>query len=626
MALANVMMAAGLAASAVLSMVFLASKCFFLAPTRLGWFLMFTNILYETGYKRLRLRRFSADAIVLPVAVGGLWMGAGAGWAAGLATVLGLAWGWASMIDARWRSGVLARQHRAYLDKAVLPVPQLIVQIRGPVLGRRRGVYDLGTMVEGMTSDFQVIVLNPSRVVPQLPLSVELQGDSTGLEVLGSAVRQLACPEPEQMTCVPFALRASQGGDGAEVVVRVTHGDWEFARRLRVRKILRRGRARPASACIRRWKFGCRGAFAWRGDHDLFDPAAYQSIEGWKISLGLSRRFQLPSTLFLSSRLSLVEAEHRAYCEHFGWNRRSFEIPEFINFVRQEVELAVNMEWPWRSERPYYVELGNHMYLHYGTEAAAAAENGWQMSAAMGAGHYPWMTGQAGDSFSEQRDNARANDAVFRELFNFSAASYAIPSDVYDEHTARAMEAAGLEVGSDTDASRFTRVFRLPPPHHPVGCQRFVELTRKYPRDPQDAYQLATLKYWLHAARRTGRAFVFLSHHHLLQYEGVACYHMTEELLRSALADCEGDVYPATVGCLGRYWRDVLSERTRVISVKLQGALVVVQNRGASHLEGLPLELEFVGGGKCLRLIDVRAGESVTLDLSQESSDERGRK
>ena len=101
---------------------------------------------------------------------------------------------------------------------------------------------------------------------------------------------------------------------------------------------------------------------------------------------------------------------------------------------------------------------------------------------------------------------------------------------------------------------------------------------------------------------------------------------MTEELLRSALADCEGDVYPATVGCLGRYWRDVLSERTRVISVKLQGALVVVQNRGASHLEGLPLELEFVGGGKCLRLIDVRAGESVTLDLSQESSDERGRK
>jgi hypothetical protein len=31
---------------AVVVLVFMASKCFCLAPTRLGWFMMFSNIVY----------------------------------------------------------------------------------------------------------------------------------------------------------------------------------------------------------------------------------------------------------------------------------------------------------------------------------------------------------------------------------------------------------------------------------------------------------------------------------------------------------------------------------------------------------------------------------------------------
>ncbi|MCB9911384.1 MAG: hypothetical protein H6827_00160 [Planctomycetes bacterium] len=600
-------------------MVFLISKCFFLASTRAGWVLMACNILYETGYKRLGLRRFGADAMVLPLAVTGWWLSAGASYAAGFALVLGLAWGWASMVDSRWRSGGLAHQHRVYRNRAVLPVPNLIVQIRGPVLERRRGVDEMGVLVAGETLHLEVIVLNPSRVVPQLPLVLEARCDVCSLAIVAARSGEMPAPEPGESLRLALELQAVSPGTGGSVFVQLRHGDWSFKRQLRVREVVPRESARPTGVVIRRWRYGCRGAFAWRGDHDLFDPAAFQSIEGWRIALGLSRRFQLPSTLFLSSRLSLVEEEHRAYCAHFGWDRRSAEMPAFIEFVRQEVELRVEMEWPWQSARPLYAELGNHMHLHYGTEAAAAAENDWQFSVAMGSGRYAWMTGAVGDSFSEQRDNARANNALFRELFDYEAASYAIPSDVYDEHTPGAMEAAGLEVGSDTDASRFTRVFQLPPPHHPAGCERFVELTRKYPRDPQDAYQVATLKYWLHAARRTGRAFIFLSHHHLLQYEGVACYHMTEELLRSVLEDCDGDVHAATVGGLGRYWRDVLSETTRVVSVRVKDGLIEVENRGARDLKGLPLEFELAGGGQGMRLMDVRAGETRTLDLGAES-------
>jgi len=193
------------------------------------------------------------------------------------------------------------------------------------------------------------------------------------------------------------------------------------------------------------------------------------------------------------------------------------------------------------------------------------------------------------DSFGEQRDNALKCNQVFRETIGVEPASFTIPSDVFDADTARALEAAGLEVGSETDASKLTKLLCLPAPHHPEGCDRFVELTRMHPRDPENACQLAMLKYWVGSARRTGRALVFLAHHHLTRYEGEAGYHLVEELLRHVLADQNGDLFVGTLTAVGRYWRDVLSERTRCVQVEVEENRITVTNSGPRALRRPPV-------------------------------------
>src|SRR5512133_2759467 len=100
----------------------------------------------------------------------------------------------------------------------------------------------------------------------------------------------------------------------------------------------------------------------------------------------------------------------------------------------------------------------------------------------MGAGNYPWIKDGA-DSFEEQRDNAIECRRQFEQHFGFTTKSWAMPDSTSDEHTPRAMEAAGCEVLSDSDISHKDNVLFQPPPHHPKGTE-VVELTKRYPGDP----------------------------------------------------------------------------------------------------------------------------------------------
>ena len=323
----------------------------------------------------------------------------------------------------------------------------------------------------------------------------------------------------------------------------------------------------------------------------------------------------MPSSLMLSARLSLVPEEHRAFCAHFGWDRKTGEIPEFMRFLRDDVDKTLEQDWPTATDRPYAAELGNHFYLHYGTHAAADVGNGWKSHARIGEGRYSWLSQHPADSFTEQRDNALKCTQVFQETLGFAPASFTIPGDVFDGDTARALEAAGLEVGSETDASKLSKLWQLSAPHHPAGCAHFVELPRLHPRDPENASQLAMLKYWVGAARRKGRALVFLAHHHLTRYEGEASYHLVEELLRHVLADQQGDLQVGTLTAVGRYWRDVLSVRTRCVQVTRAHNRITVTNSGPRTLDALPLELSLSGGERHMRLVSVPAYSAIELEV-----------
>lgn len=591
--------------------VFLISKLYFLADNPLGWMMVVANSLYEATEKRFGVPRGVQDLALYLVSCGGLAIGFGAWVALSSAVCLGVLWVMALHVDLRWRSDVPAFQDRR-VPRVPLPVPRLAVVIRGPVLRRGRRLYLLGDWPVGLEQSFELLVLNPTTVRPQLPLDVSVESRSPALEASVDTLPTVA-PEPGQVVRIGFRLVARAEGRGGEVAVSVAHGDRRWTRVLRLESSFNLRTVRVISAEVRRWKHGCSGSFAWRGDHDLYDPCTFQSEHGLRLALGLARRFCVPTTVMLSSRLSLEQEDHAEFCRRFGWDRRSSEIPGFIRFLREDVDTANEQDFPVTTDRLVAAEIGNHMHLHYGTHAAADPGNGWRSHVRAGAGTYPWMSRSPCSSFEEQRDNMVACAASIRNHLGIETSCFAIPSDFYDADTSRAAEAAGIEVGNDTDSTKFERQFVFPAEHHPKGCERLAELTRMSPRDPVNASQLAVLKFWVGFARRNRRALVYLAHHHLLLYRGTSCFSLTAELLRHVVAESEGDVHAATVTSLGRYWRDVLSQRTRCLGVECGEQGVIASNRGDRDLAGVPVEVEFAGGRRMMRIVSISAGTAVQV-------------
>lgn len=107
----------------------------------------------------------------------------------------------------------------------------------------------------------------------------------------------------------------------------------------------------------------------------------------------------------------------------------------------------------------------------------------------------------------------------------------------------------------------------------------------------------------------------FLAHHHLLMYQGNACFNLTGELLRHALADTEGEVWCGTLTSIGRYWRDVISKTTRCINVGVEEGSIWVSNDGERDLDGLPLEIRLDDGGHLLKFVSIPAGQKIQPSL-----------
>ncbi len=91
----------------------------------------------------------------------------------------------------------------------------------------------------------------------------------------------------------------------------------------------------------------------------------------------------------------------------------------------------------------------------------------------------------------------------------------------------------------------------------------------------------------------------------------------TEHLLRMVLAGFHGEFYVDTLFGAGRYWREVLSPKTRRVAVSLAGRRLVVENGSDMDFERLPVDLELDGGGRGTVLVSVRAGQTTELELPE---------
>ena len=90
---------------------------------------------------------------------------------------------------------------------------------------------------------------------------------------------------------------------------------------------------------------------------------------------------------------------------------------------------------------------------------------------------------------------------------------------------------------------------------------------------------------------------------------------LAEELLRHVLECHDGDLFIGTLTAVGRYWRDVLSLRTRCVQVATESRRITVTNTGTRDLEALPLEIDLGNGKRHLRLVDVPADATITVEV-----------
>ena len=613
-----------IACLSLMSLAAVVGKSYFLAPTRLGWFMMLVNVLYET-FCRGWCKRWHADLFLL-LGLGLAWTLVAGIWAAAAwLLVFGLGWIWSLMAELKWRSGVFTVQDARYTGEIPLPLPKLIVNLRGPVLSRGR-TYDLGSWPVGRAEPFEFLILNPAdRVHCQFPLTFELTCESDAVQIERNPSGEHPGPDPGDILRLPFTLRAVRPSSRVMLPYRLTLGSYVRSGALRIENIFDRGEVRIASLAVNRWKGGARGAWVWRGDTDLFDPATWQSPEGLLPSLELSRRFRVPHTFFLSARLTTDEEESRAHSEHFRLDRRSHRIPEFIEWLRKTMAPENEIDWPFEMrDGRYPCELGNHMWLHYGTHSSADPGNHWTTWLNPGKGKYAWSAADH-DSLKEQTDNAMKCTETFQRLFGFTTTAWGIPGRGGDRYTAQAIEASGMLVASDSDCQAFVNVFCQPPPHHPKGTTHLVELSKKYPGDPLFGNQCAMLKYWTWHARRQGRAMVLMAHHHLRGWESAGCFRLTEELIRDAVGRMHGDLYLGTMSAVGLYWERVLCPKHRWVRTGTDGGFsFTVTNRGDRDLEAVPVEVTFSDGRKTLTLVNIPANGCATVDWSNLAASESG--
>ncbi len=469
----------------------------------------------------------------------------------------------------------------------------------------------MGALIVGRRFELRLIIGNHTIVPTQTSIRVRIQAPASLKhdQDFGELSGRLRPGETHVLTQNWTVLaKAAQG------VIRLVVEWGHFQRELEIlfQAVGNATDARITEAVVTRYPGACQSAFAWRGDMDLYDESTLQSIEGLEATLGLAARYRMPQTMYLSTRLSLDKAAATQWGEHYGADRGARRIPEFIEWMRSNVDLRHDCTYPFVSSKRFLLELGNHGHLHFGTDTASAAENGWKTKARMGAGFYPWL-GEDCSSFGEQRDNAMETRRLCEEFFGYKPKSWAMPDRTNDRFTAAAMEAAGCEVLSDSDVRTRHNVLLQPPPHHPRGSQA-AELTKRYPGDPQHIYHVAMNLFWIHRAHRKRIPVIFMCHQHLRQFDGYGCMRFTEYTLRCVLHQFNGDLHLNTVYGIGKYWREVLSRQTRRVSVTVEsGRQARVRNGSDFDLREMPLDMELSDGSRFTVLVTVGAGQEILV-------------
>lgn len=601
-------------------LVTILSRSTFLAPYRIGWLFYLANVFFELSEKRMGFSRWLFEACL--VCLAGLSVGLASSTYGASALLIAVHFALIqynllserAIVTATWAipetEGLRAKTRGSNRYPSPGLHPNLSLNLEGPFVARTPN-YDLGFLTQNQPFRIGLLVGNPCRVTCQAGADIELT-----LPKGWYVDREQNCNLPPiqsgEVIRIEWRITPTQSVSHERIQVTVRSGRFHGELSIACSGCIKAERfADIDNASISRYPGARRASFSLRGDFDLYDKASFQSIQGLEDAFGLSARYCLAQTMYLSTRLSLDQCEAERWARHYHFDRGATEIPAFVQWMQEKVDFRHSAPYPVQSDKPYVIELGNHGHLHYDTDASGAEGNGWKAGAKPGEGHYPWQ-GEDHSSFGDQRDNILEAARWCSKLFGFVPLSWAKPGRGNDQYSPAAVEAAGCEVATGSDIGPMDNVLRQPPPHHPRGT-RIAELTARYPSDPQHILHAMMLEFWMHRAYRLGIPMVILVHQHMRQFDGPLCARLTEYLLNRAVNGFNGDFYLDTVYGVGSYWREVLSPLTRRVAVSLDGDGVRVANRSDKRFIGLPVDIRLKSGERMTRLVDIEPGQMVVL-------------
>jgi len=489
--------------------------------------------------------------------------------------------------------------------------PRLSLNLEGPFVSRFPQL-NLGVLPASVDFPLTLFIGNHSKVPTQTRIQVEIYTPKGWLPD-GDTSLELPQLNSGEVRCITWTLRPGKTTTAGSLCLRVKASRFEGSLTILHGGCREISPSDIQSASISRYPGGRKAAFSLRGDMDLYDVNSFQSIAGLERAFSLSRRYAVPQTMYLSTRLSLDRNAAEEWARHYGVNRGAAEIDSFVDWLRNNVDLCYKASYPVNAKKRFVIELGNHGHLHYDTDTSGAPGNDWRAGAKPGEGNYPWQDNDH-SSFGDQKDNIREAARWCRERLNYEPRSWAKPGRGNDRFSPAAVEAAGCTVATGSDISPLDNVLRQPPPHHPSGT-KIVELTARYPSDPQHILHHAMLKFWIYRGHRLGIPVVILVHQHMRQFDGIACEKFTENLLHMVVNQFNGDLYLDTVYAVGQYWLDVLSDQTKVVDLKVVNGDIQICNRGNRRIDNVPIDIQLRDGSRLTRLVDLGPEESATVKL-----------
>ena len=520
-------------------------------------------------------------------------------------------------------------------------LPKLAVTVRGPIVSIRRTTLgrehvNLGCLFVGRQVELRVIVHNISNeVVGSVRISARCQ--ARGVEVSLGKHDALDRLGPGEAVDADLKILAQEACPKRETIRLVCQWRGGVLRKaISIDGCVDGTGVRVKRCSIERWKGGARAAFCWRADVDGLDNLSNEVT--LSRAFALARRFKVPISLFISSRLSLVHNEWAEWVTHLPgkWGEGDTSVERFNRWISFLKSLAVEAraEYPCEASgnSPCTVQVGSHNYYHYHSSYGydASAATGWRSNVSPGEFRHPWATTAPWTAASEVLDNLREDARIIQTSLSVRPTSWAAPGDVGGEEYVEALGSLGLFAASEAVPAGSPRfgLFLAPyrpdlaarMPIHPAGS-RVVETFAHVRRfDPHTTNELMSVKRAIDLAVGSGVQLTCLIHPHLRTYSPFfgepSAERCVEEVLRFLTQDMGSQIWITSHFAIAEYWDAVLCPQHRRVQVSVDQTTIEMVNSGDRLLREVPIDVELEDGRRIAFLVDLDPMSKKRIDLA----------